>query len=530
MRSKDQYMLLGLALGIVGVFTVLNSFRSVPSLSQASTNSLPLPSLAVSELPGYTGWARPATTLAGLFRIKQRDTHAVALQNWSLTLTCDVCSGGEDHYHSWFYVRAYGPAILTGVVEQHEGSSVDYVVTFHPVTAGQYTVEVVLAYSHPIDPEGFPLALEQLPPPYFEGYLVQGFPLQLIVWDAASAITAYHQKPYCAVEQLTVSELSATDTPLWRRATWTVTSTNKQMMHHDKSTVPKVTLEGYQRGHNSLGFTAAFQYTDCRLIEHLDLVTDVTTTKTCSKAVTDQVHIILIGDSVMRLQKDWIKRHMPSEKVLVTFMEIFGGALRCARLSGPNVIQFQNPAPGATAAHRTVVIFNTGMHDIHRLCGHQWIDDRTKYLTEDELRFSCTTNYRTAIRELADAVLKIPAAVHIFQTTTAAWPKYGNYGVAWDPRYAQELPLDAAFVERFNLIAVSEIHSINNAAVPVIGSPHFVQIVDAYWITLARPDNRETNKNADIGRKLSHPGLEVISHMVRIWWQTAWQLLLCSGS
>jgi hypothetical protein len=519
MRRKNQWLWLGIALGIAGVYAVVRSYRSVPLSSQIdSALSLHKPTLAVSELPGYTGWARPASTLAGLFRIKQQDKQAVVYQNWTVTVTCDGCS---DDDHPWFYVRAYGPAILTGVVEQAQQGSMDYSVALYPVVAGQYTVEFVLTYSHPKDPDAFPLTNEQLPPPYFEGYLLPDFPLQLTVTDS-SAVAAPRNLPYCTVEHLTVSESSTTKYPSWKQPSWRVTSTNKQMHHHsDETAGSNVTLEGYQWGRNSLGFTAAYEYTDCRLIERLG--EEVVQVTTCPKAAY-RLHIILVGDSVMRLQKEWIEQQLSPDKVVITFMEIYGGALRCARLSGPNVTQLQAPVSDA-ASGRTIVVVNTGMHDIHRLCGHHWIDDRPNYLTETELKSSCTTMYRTAIRELVLEVQKIPAAVHIFQTTTAAWPKYGNYGVAWDPRYAQELPLDSAFVERFNQIAVDEIKRFNVAAAAT--KPR-IQVVDAYWITLARPDNRETNKKADIGKKLSHPGLEVISHMVRIWWQTAVQLLCMS--
>ena len=51
-------------------------------------------------------------------------------------------------------------------------------------------------------------------------------------------------------------------------------------------------------------------------------------------------------------------------------------------------------------------------------------------------------------------------------------------------------------------------------------------ITDTYWMTLSRPDNREIDKRSDIGKKLSHPGLEVIDAMIRIWFTLAMQLLV----
>jgi hypothetical protein len=439
--------------------------------------------------------------MAGKFRVSQQDASAVTNQDWSLTVTCPTCPA---NLVAWFYVRAYGPAILTGTVDK-QGNSNDYVVTIHPIVAGQYTVEVVLTYSDAIDPERFPLSQDQLPPPPYEGYLLAGFPLQLTVEDTKKH---HFEKVLCTPEQLIVDPQKADE--VWKRAAWRVVATNKQNVANFQEG-RNVTLRGYQWGHNSLGFTASYDYTDCLLIQELPVN---------AKCVNNKpLHIILIGDSVMRLQKDYLKEHVSEETAQITFVELFGGALRSARLSGPNVTDLQAPVQ-KLIAQNTIVIFNTGMHDIHRLCGHTWIEDRPEYLTAGELQLPCTTMYRTAIRELAKAVKQIPAAVRIFQTTTAAWPKYGNFGVAWNPRYGQELPLDAAFAERFNQIAVDEIYHLNKAS----SQSQMISITDAYWITLARPDNRETNQKADIGKKLSHPGREVVSYMVRIWWQIALQL------
>jgi hypothetical protein len=41
-----------------------------------------------------------------------------------------------------------------------------------------------------------------------------------------------------------------------------------------------------------------------------------------------------------------------------------------------------------------------------------------------------------------------------------------------------------------------------------------IDLMDGYWITYSRPENREVGS---VGSKLSHPGLEVLSGMTRIW-------------
>jgi hypothetical protein len=530
LRTKDKFWLVSLFLGVAGLYTVVKNVRSCPEpASQAAQlhSNLHLPTLGVADLPGYTGWGRPASTLAGRFRIKQRDEVAVVHHNWTVTVTCDGCY--KDGRPQWFFVRAYGPAILNGVVERLAGNTDEYQITIHPVLEGQYSVEVVLTYSYAMDPDSFPLA--EGSPPSYEGYMLPMFPLTVHVTNRDSSVVAVshdNTSPYCSIDQLTVTEQSLTKTPVWNRASWRVTSANadmspgsKQSEHNDAT--PSVSLEGYALGRNSLGFTATYEFSNCRLLEQfVPSAVALSFPSICLKSWKPQVHIVLIGDSVLRLQKTWIEKQVLSTKdVKITYLELYGGALRCSRLSGPNVTAFvDDPVLRDTAQGPRIVIFNTGMHDIHRLCGQEWSDDRLLYLTKTESTASCTTMYRLAIRELASTVKKIPADAYIFQTTTAAWPKYGNFGVAWDPRYAQELPLDSAFVERFNDIAISEVQSLSQSGANRQARIH---IVDAYWITLARPDNREISVKAEIGKKLSHPGLEVVAHMVRTWWQVAVQ-------
>jgi hypothetical protein len=187
---------------------------------------------------------------------------------------------------------------------------------------------------------------------------------------------------------------------------------------------------------------------------------------------------------------------------------LYGGTLRCLHQSGPNITEILPTmvVPG----ERRVIVFNTGMHDIHRLCGAEWASDRQSYLSPHDARLPCTVLYKRAVQELANAIDHFPADMKIFQTTTAAWPKYGNYNIAWGPTNGQTLPLDPSFVPYFNRIAVETLQSDDYAA-------NAFQVVDGYWITLARPDHRETDRQVHIGKKLSHPGPEVVDAMVRIW-------------
>jgi hypothetical protein len=73
------------------------------------------------------------------------------------------------------------------------------------------------------------------------------------------------------------------------------------------------------------------------------------------------------------------------------------------------------------------------------------------------------------------------------------------------------MPLVSDFSETFNEIAfeVLQEHNTNGS-----NDQEKILIMDGYWITYARPDNREYG---DIGKKLSHPGDEGLSAMSRIW-------------
>jgi hypothetical protein len=82
----------------------------------------------------------------------------------------------------------------------------------------------------------------------------------------------------------------------------------------------------------------------------------------------------------------------------------------------------------------------------------------------------------------------------------------------------QVLPLDPSFVPFFNRITVETLQCNDYAANAFV-------IVDGYWITLAWPDHRETDRQVHIGKKLSHPGPEVVGAMVRIWTMTVvWKI------
>ena len=113
--------------------------------------------------------------------------------------------------------------------------------------------------------------------------------------------------------------------------------------------------------------------------------------------------------------------------------------------------------------------------------------------------------YRALIRDFVDVIKEFPAQLKVFQSTTAAWPKYGNWGIGWEHN-PQRMPLVSDFSAKFNEIAFEVLADYKKDG--------GIDIMDGYWITYPRPDNREIG---DIGNKLSHPGVEVLSAMARKW-------------
>ena len=506
--------------------------------------------LAPGELPGYTGWARPESTLAGKFVVIDESKRVVtAGTTWHVTLQChhQDCPHSSDigetvQSSSWFYVRAYGPAIVTGIVVQQLQKSKrnQYRINIPFLDPGLYTVEVVLTFSVVPALDTFPLT-NQKDVPNYEGYLVAGFPRQVQVVGN----TVDEPVTYCSRDDLLLSssetqqqdqqQYPATD--LLHNGRWKVVDSNRWAAHTLILPTHNIHLAAYQKSYNSLGVKLVYERPNCRILEprhHKKWWETCLATATATAVSNDSnnnsnapiLHFILIGDSTMRLQKDtleaWWQTPIQQGRVKVTFVELYGGTLRCERLSGPRVSDLRRALAMSLSNDNSssnnnnindeqrVVLFNTGLHDIHRLCGTEWQSDRQQYLTPHELQISCMEVYRTAVLPtLVNAVLQLPATVRIFQTTTAAWPKYGNYGVAWNPARGQGLPLDAGFVEQFNRIAAE-----------FLSPPPYqdkIQIVDGYWITLARPDNREIDKESNLSKKLSHPGAEVVQAMVRIW-------------
>jgi hypothetical protein len=478
--------------------------------------------VAPGELPGYTGWARPEATLAGAFQVQPTSTTVVLTTlptPWNATFSCRrdnpelaaLCMA----VRPWFYVRAYGPSVLTGIVTSTETPG-QYTVSLAFMDAGLYTVEVVMTFSNPPSIDTYPQSTSSTNDMY-EGYMVSGFPLLVQVVEDSTRTPKKDAKsqPPCTIHHLTDQTFVA---PLFK-ARWQLVDANRHASHVSLSQPQTVNLDGYQRSSHSLGLQFRYTYTDCQWEPRAYATTDC--------RAHSNLHVILIGDSTMRLQRDAFHQLIRIDShptVRVTFLELYGGIWRCLRQTGPDVLAFlqqqrqQSTATNTLDKERVAVVWNSGLHDIHRLCGSEFAAERATYLTAEEQRMPCAQVYARALQVVAEALSVFKADVTLFQTTTAGWPKYGNYGMAWDPTHGQPWPLDAAFIDYFN----------QNVAWNVL-QPYMsrmnMYIVDGYWVSLARPDHREVDNKSSIGKKLSHPGRDIILVLVRTWWDLIVQSL-----
>jgi hypothetical protein len=488
--------------------------------------------LRPGDLPGYTGWARPSNTLAGSFVMlsPQKDTDdstyaGIIQQNWTCTVHCreTTCAAGG----SLFFVRAYGPAILPGLVDDHGNGTYD--ITFLPFDPGIYTVEVVLAFSkHPAWSE-FPVPHE----PAYEGYLLPGFPLQVNVVDqqqedekknsdnnklapVTNMSSSKTKLPSCNMSMLTET---STHSAL-ASGRWVVRQMNMQdpyvAVTNQSLDIDAATLERYQMGETSVGFDMEYVPTSCSLMP-ARAVKDPRTLESCrergrrydnnhtnTKTNTNRsLHVIFIGDSNFRLQQNMFDRFF-GQKLKTTRVTTEGGLV----VTLPNIQKRLQELAVAATATDYFVIFNAGLHDLDRFCQKSWRKHRAPLIhnvSDDD--FSCVQLYRESLTELVTAVAAFPARLRVWQTTTAGWPKWGNYGVAWPADAFQHLPADPTAIAHWNNVAWEVLQPFSDE----------IAVMDAYWLSLSRPDHRESDRSNSLGKHLVHAGPQVYYVLMRKW-------------
>ena len=525
--------------------------------------------ISPGELPGYTGWARPEKTLARSFSIHSITTSTIVGQRPSqisvgngykyvVTVRCEEedSSGAEklddndkskkenNNGAASFFLRAYGPAVIPGSVTLRscdangiESDSLTggrytcyYEITFIFYDPGPYTIELVLTFSHPPPIVAFPLDKDSnQEEPYYEGYLLPDFPLitNIPFEDKETAVQSLrHQQKKVSHGSVKAKEntlckfediVETSATSAMEKARWKVTGKVNGREYSSKTMNSSiVSTVGYVNNVNSLGINMEYRYINgCRLIPEsiFDKNSGYEEAVSVSKCFGRQqkTRILYIGDSVLRVQKEMLQKLFKgilNIKIELTFLSLHGG-YRKNQVLGPTFVEkYLNDLREklrADDATKVVILFNTGLHDIHRLCGVEFEDERPTYLDKAHLSsgsFACVDEYRALLTEFIDTIDKFPATLKVFQTTTAAWPKYGNYGIKWKQN-AQTMVLSSDFCAAFNDIAFDVLANYEES---------HIHIMDGYWITYARPDNREIG---DIGHKLSHPGAEVLSVMTR---------------
>jgi len=229
------------------------------------------------------------------------------------------------------------------------------------------------------------------------------------------------------------------------------------------------------------------------------------------------VHVIFIGDSVMRLVRFFfLKLVQGSFGIKVTFIETNGGIHATMHGIKSTLEDIQRKEEGANV--KRVIMFNSGLHDIDILCSSKRAKTRntTNVMSEGE---SCSDAYREAMVQLIHVLDEYPADLKVFRSTTAGWHKYGNYGFSWRANNMQPMSRSPHLAHHFNTIAYDIIQKQSNNII----------IADGYWLTLPRPDHTQTSLENQVGKHLVHPGFEVLSVFARRWFMLI-LLGLCGDS
>ena len=520
----------------------LSSSSSLRLLSNPSrprtTRTTPAGSIIVpGELPGYTGWARPERTSAGHFEIvgcsscpwsslssrlsfgsssgssidgidpQQQKFVSTAGEEFYVDVRCSHIECISSNSSTEFYLRAYGPSVIAGVANKLDmddvgGSAYYYRLSYYPLDAGSYTVEAIVAFTSPPPMESLPLGNDDHEEPGYEGHLLHGFPLQLEVLPSSIFDKDGDDLPLCTIGQLPIhaNGMEEDDNAnVLAKGRWIVTEKVRNSNYSVHTVDPNhASLEGYRDGYNSLGIKMEYQPVGCELVGNDWFHT--------ADDESFSVHLIFIGDSVMGLQHRRVRLELDSAGygAKATIIGTHGGLAR--RLDG--VIEELQQIAAENPNERRVVLFNAGLHDIAQLCSIKYKNARSKFFPLADDEFSCMEVYKTLLYELTSFLARYPAELVAFQTTSAGWMPYGNFGFAWNPTEYQPYSLSPNAVAHFNEVAKEVVEDASGGRFP---------IVDGYYITLARPDHREIGEDNAIGKHMVHPGVEVVDAMARIW-------------
>ena len=362
-----------------GNSNVVNSFTNMEmelfSNHSAGLNIYERLNLVPGELPGYTGWPRFEKTLVSHFYQPSDGQNNInspisieSGKRLSFNIQCDVdeCQDGGAH----FYLRAYGPSVITGEVIDYKNGS--YTISFYPVDPGIYTVEIVLSFCCTHDWRSFPPENK-----YggnndldYEGYLVHGFPRQVHIYPSKQDDS--FAKPICSMAQLVETKINSTN--FLQKGRWVVSDLIRSSLHKPKSSSSNgVSFEGFQDGTNSIGISMEYNWNDCSLLP-LDLIikkqkktenlldqclSNISNNKRREK----NLRVIFIGDSVMRLERKFfqekILKKTASKNIKFRYISTEGGIL----FRNKAIIQELEMLKKNKPNERRFIYFNSGLHD-----------------------------------------------------------------------------------------------------------------------------------------------------------------------
>ena len=132
----------------------------------------------------------------------------------------------------------------------------------------------------------------------------------------------------------------------------------------DRQEVP-ITLEGYKVGLNSLGIYTDYEFSDCHLLSKIHRKGKNHLMDKCLENVNiERLHIIFIGDSVLKLEKDYFTNLVKSAKsqVKITRLSTQQGLAMTLDNIKDQLQKIKEENPKETR----VIYFNAGLHDISK--------------------------------------------------------------------------------------------------------------------------------------------------------------------
>ena len=285
-------------------------------------------------------------------------TQPIVGNDFLITISCQghvSCNANSNNSNksqkqNLFYLRAYGPSVIAGKLmtdddrrdDSDGGRDGDYVLQFHFLDPGVYTVEAIMTFSNTPSFAQYPLRADIYKnEPYYEGYSVPGFPLQVRVSSSSatsSVSSSSHsslsssraqqppqptQQRYCSSLELTEQSSSSA----LRKARWKVKSKTNMPGYTSGTIDYPISEDGYKHNIHSIGIQMTYEYTNCTLLSKSAFSKrqgnnnpfyqcggggSGSDQRQQQKAKKKKLIVIFIGDSVMRIQRNMFDGYIKS--------------------------------------------------------------------------------------------------------------------------------------------------------------------------------------------------------------------------